>query len=75
MLKECLRHDILPFIIDDKRRKAYLDGIRCWEKDPLRLMQVCIEAQSRFLAQIELERLLESQTRMTRKLRKEEDLE
>ena len=44
MLKECLRHGITPFILDDKRRSAYLDGIRCWEKDPLPLMQVCMEA-------------------------------
>ena len=29
MLKECLRHGIIPFIIDDKHRTGYLDGIRC----------------------------------------------
>lgn len=70
MLKECLRHGITPFILDDKRRSAYLDGIRCWEKDPLPLMQVCMEAQSRFQAQIELEKLLEAQARILRRLQK-----
>lgn len=75
MLKECLRHGITPFILDDKRRSAYLEGIRCWEKDPLPLMQVCMEAQARFQAQIELEKLLEAQARILRKLQKsnEED--
>lgn len=53
MLKECLRHGITPFILDDKRRSAYLDGIRCWEKDPLPLMQVCMEAQARILRRIQ----------------------
>lgn len=72
MLKECLRHGITPFILDDKRRGAYLEGIRCWEKDPLPLTQVCMEAQARFQAQIELEKLMESHARMMRKLRKEE---
>ena len=70
VLKECLRHGITPFILDDKRRSAYLDGIRCWEKDPLPLLQVCMEAQARFQAQIDLEKLLESQARIMRRLKK-----
>ena len=34
MLKECLRHEIDPFIIDDKRRSVYLRGILSWDDDP-----------------------------------------
>ena len=30
MFKECLRHSITPFVLDDKRRSDYLDGIRKW---------------------------------------------
>lgn len=67
MLKECLRHGIIPFIIDDKRRIGYLDGIRCWDDDPDILMDVCIEAQLRFEAQIALQGLLECQAKYTRK--------
>ena len=66
MLKECLRHGIIPFIIDDKRRTGYLDGIRCWNEDPDVLMDVCIEAQLRFEAQIALQGLLECQDRFKR---------
>ena len=66
MLKECLRHGIVPFIIDDKRRAGYLDGIRCWDDDTDVLMDVCIEAQLRFEAQIALQGLLECQDRFKR---------
>ena len=31
MFKECLRHDVMPFIIDDKRRSRYLRGIKEWQ--------------------------------------------
>ena len=57
MFKECLRHDIMPFIIDDKRRSRYLRGIREWHDDRYELVDVVIEAQDRFEAQIELQKL------------------
>ena len=59
MLKECLRHGVTPFIIDDKRRTGYLEGIRQWDKERGILMDVCMEAQMRFEAQIALQGLLE----------------
>lgn len=70
MLKECLRHDVTPFIIDDKRRTGYLDGIRFWDDDPDVLMDVCIEAQLRFEAQIALQGLMESHARLTKMMEK-----
>ena len=57
MFKECLRHGVLPFIIDDKRRSRYLHGIREWHEDRYTLTDVVMDAQSRFEAQIELQRL------------------
>ena len=30
MMKECLRHNIVPFIVDDKHRGNYNKGIKCW---------------------------------------------
>ena len=66
MLKECLQHGIIPFIIDDKHRTGYLDGIRCWNDNPDVLMDVCIEAQLRFEAQIALQGLLEYQSKHVR---------
>jgi len=59
MLKECLRHEVMPFILDDKRRGGYLEGIRSWPAERGVLMDVCMEAQMRFEAQLALQGLLE----------------
>lgn len=61
MFKECLRHDITPFILDDKRRTGYLKGLREWEKNDTALQVVCREAQERFQRQLDLQGLLETQ--------------
>ena len=60
MFKECLRHDVMPFILDDKRRTGYLDGIRCWDDDQKILCEVCKGAQAHFSAQMELQKLFET---------------
>ena len=57
MFKECLRHGTMPFIIDDKRRSRYLRGIKEWHDDRFEMIDVVMEAQDRFEAQIELQRL------------------
>ena len=57
MFKECLRHDVMPFIIDDKRRSRYLRGIKEWQVDRYELVDVVMEAQDRFEAQVELQKL------------------
>ena len=59
MFKECLRHEVMPFILDDKCRSRYLEGIREWDNDPGILSEVVMEAQSRFDAQIQLQMLAE----------------
>ena len=56
MFKECLRHDVMPFILDDKRRTRYLEGLREWDNDSSILAEVVMEAQSRFDAQIQLQK-------------------
>ena len=66
MFKECVRNGVTPFIIDDKRRTGYLDGIRQWDEDRSILMDVCMEAQMRFEAQIALQGLLECQSQHMR---------
>ena len=57
MFKECLRHNVMPFIIDDKRRSRYLRGIKEWHTDRFELVDVVMEAQDRFESQIELQNL------------------
>lgn len=59
MVKECLRHNIVPFIIDDKHRGGYNKGIKCWNTDQSVLKEACLKAQERFQRQLELQRLLQ----------------
>lgn len=63
MLKECLRHGIMPFILDDKRRGQYIKGIQEWREDRMTLMQVVAAAQDRFTRQLELHKLAEYRSR------------
>lgn len=64
LFKECLRHGLTPFILDDKRRGKYLEGIRVWDEDRQCLLQVVAEAQERFESQVTLQDLLEQEHRL-----------
>lgn len=66
LFKECLRHGVMPFILDDKRRTRYLQGLRDWDEDPWPLMEVVSEAQQRYSTQIELQKLKASELRYQR---------
>ena len=59
MMKECLRYNITPFIIDDKRRTAYYKGIHKWADDPGILLAVAEKAQTRFNATFDLFKLMD----------------
>ena len=59
MFKECLRNDVMHFILDDKRRARYLEGIRSWDEDRAIFLEVVAEAQERFAHQISQQDLLE----------------
>ena len=52
MFKECLRYGVTPFILDDKRRKQYIEGIQVWPKDQAILTKVVEESQLRFERQV-----------------------
>jgi Fic family protein len=59
MMKECLRHGIDPFIVDDKNHTPYNKGIANWPHDKTILMDTCLRAQSRFSRKKELCKLME----------------
>lgn len=63
MFKECLRHGVMPFILDDKRRNQYIKGIQEWREDRMKLMQVVAAAQDRFEHQLEAHKLAEYRSR------------
>ncbi len=48
LLKECLRHGIVPFIIPDGMRWYYYRGLAEWDCEPGYLIDTCLSAQDRF---------------------------
>ena len=52
----------MPFILDDKRRSKYIEGIQEWADDCMTLMQVVAEAQERFERQVKRHELAEYRT-------------
>lgn len=50
-------YDVMPFILDDKSRTQYLAGIQDWASDIWTLTGVVQDAQDRFEAQVELQKL------------------
>ena len=47
-LKECLRHNILPFIIEDSKKGFYYRGLTEWPKEKGWLIDTCLDGQDTF---------------------------
>lgn len=47
-LKECLRHSIVPFIIEDSRKMFYYRGLSEWESERGYLTDTCLDGQDTF---------------------------
>ena len=48
MLKECLKNNIVPFIISDDLKMFYYRGLHEWNKERGFLIDTCLTAQDRF---------------------------
>ena len=48
LFKECLRHDIVPFIMEDDLALFYYRCLNEWDELPGYLMDTCLTAQDRF---------------------------
>ena len=48
MFKECLKHDIVPFIIDDGLKLFYYRGLNEWKKERGYLRDTCLARQDKF---------------------------
>ena len=48
LFKECLRHNIVPFIISDDLKIYYYRGLREWRNEKGYLRDACLTAQDRF---------------------------
>ncbi len=48
MLKECLKHNIVPFIIDEELKIFYYRGLSQWTNERGFLIDTCLTAQDKF---------------------------
>ena len=58
LFKECLKHNIVPFIIEDKLKLFYYRGLKEWDYEKGFLMDTCLTAQDRFKAYLDYFRII-----------------
>ena len=57
MFKECLKHNIVPFIIEDNLKMFYYRGLKEWQREPGYLTDTCLTAQDRYKAYLDYFRI------------------
>ena len=57
LFKECLKHNIVPFIIEDNLKLFYYRGLKEWDHEKGFLMDTCLAAQDRFKAYLDYFRI------------------
>lgn len=50
LFRECLRHGIIPFIIDAEHRDFYYRGLYYYDREPGYLRDICLSAQDHYTA-------------------------
>ena len=48
-LKECLRHNVIPFIIEDAKKSYYYRGLSEWKNEKGWLIDTCLDGQDSFV--------------------------
>ena len=57
MFKECLKYNIVPFIIEDSLKLYYYRGLKEWNEEKGYLMDTCLTAQDRYMAYLDYFRI------------------
>ena len=57
MFKECLKYDIVPFIIEDNLKLYYYRGLKEWKNEKGWLRDTCLTAQDRYKVYLEYFRI------------------
>lgn len=57
MLKECLKHNIVPFIIEDDIKMFYYRGLKEWNAEKGYLTDTCLSQQDKFKKYLEYFRI------------------
>ena len=53
MFKECLKYNIVPFIIEDDLKMFYYRGLKEWDREKGYLTDTCLTAQDKYKAYLE----------------------
>ncbi len=57
MFKECLKYNIVPFIIEDNLKMFYYRGLKEWQHEKGYLTDICLAAQDRYKAYLDYFRI------------------
>ena len=57
MFKECLKYNIVPFIIEDDLKMFYYRGLKEWSKEKGYLIDTCLTAQDKYKAYLDYFRI------------------
>ncbi len=57
MFKECLKNNIVPFIIDEKHKLFYYRGLKEWTRERGYLVDTCLSAQDNFKLRLDYYRI------------------
>ena len=57
MFKECLKHNIVPFIIEDNLKMYYYRGLKEWNNEKGYLTDTCLTAQDKYKAYLDYFRI------------------
>ena len=58
MFKECLKYNIVPFIIEDNLKMFYYRGLKEWDNEKGYLTDTCLTAQDKYKAYLDYFRIL-----------------
>ena len=58
MFKECLKYNIIPFIIEDNLKMFYYRGLKEWNNEKGYLTDICLTVQDRYKAYLEYFRIV-----------------
>jgi Fic family protein/lambda repressor-like predicted transcriptional regulator len=53
-LKECLRHNVIPFIIEDHKKNYYYRGLAEWRNEKGWLIDTCLDGQDTFVSILDM---------------------
>ena len=61
MFKECLKHNVTPFIIDEDHKLFYYRGLKEWDNERGFMLDTCLSAQDKFIVILNYFRINASQ--------------